>query len=85
MHYTLRLAMAVSLTAIGCHSLGIYRVILLSLLSVSIKVTVPPRATGEPDVQPSQHEHRVRRLTRVLGAGLAPRVTLPFYTVVDCA
>jgi hypothetical protein len=32
-----------SLTAIDCHSLGIYTVILLPLLSVSIKMTVPSR------------------------------------------
>jgi hypothetical protein len=34
------------LTTIGCHSLGIYPVILLSLLSFSAKMTVSPRATA---------------------------------------
>jgi hypothetical protein len=33
-----------SLTAIGCHSLGIHTLILLPLLSFSAKMTVPPLA-----------------------------------------
>jgi hypothetical protein len=37
---------ALSLTAVDCHSLGIYLLILLPLLSFSAEMTVSPRATG---------------------------------------
>ena len=34
-----------SLTAVGSHSLGIYAVLLLPLLSISVRMTVPPMAS----------------------------------------
>ena len=43
------------LAAIDCHSLGIYAVILLSLLSFSAKMTVPPHALG---LAPERHALR---------------------------
>jgi HrpA-like RNA helicase len=39
------------LTAIGCHSLGIYTLILLPLLSFSVNITVSPRARRGRDGQ----------------------------------
>ena len=41
-----------SLTVTDCHSLGIYKVILLSLLSFSVEMTVSPLATVHPVVRP---------------------------------
>ena len=43
-----------SSAVVGCHSLGIYIVVLLPLLSLSVKMTASPRANGAG--QPEQRD-----------------------------
>jgi hypothetical protein len=50
------------LTAIGCQSLGIYTVVLLLLLSLSVETTVSPRA--KPTRPRGVAEHGQRRIVR---------------------
>jgi hypothetical protein len=42
------LSFTLTLVVIDCHSLGIYPLILLPLLSFSVRVTVSPRASSHP-------------------------------------
>ena len=46
------------LAAVGCHSLGIYEAILQSLLSLSVQMTVPPRAAPGGG-RPSREQRRL--------------------------
>jgi hypothetical protein len=55
--FILRCHSTLSLPAIGCHSLGIYTLFLLSLLSVSAEMTVPPAPRpGESGPPPASRD-----------------------------
>jgi hypothetical protein len=61
--------------AIGCHSLGMYKVILLPLLSVSVGMAVLPWASEtDRSAAPPPHNHRHRRR---IGHRAPPNLPLP--------
>ena len=68
------LYMYIVIACIDCHCLGIYTVILLSLLPFSAKMTVSSRAT---QVLSAQIEDIVAAMERAVGTGLGRIVALP--------